>query len=167
MENGYAVWCSSKQVHTLQSLQYNCLRQALGIMDKSSQQSVERLAQVLPLDIKLDKTLILTFINILRRPDSFNLKNIIKRLLSDSKHLDHRIITPIHKYIMAKRNLMDFDPEKIEPHTTETIQDIARLPPTLAEMKSDFGKSGDRTSEQALAAKQEALSLLCVCNLCL
>ena len=58
---------------------------------------------------------------------------------------------------MAKRNLMDFDPETIEQHTTETIEDITRRPPTLAEMKSDFGKSGDRTSEQALAAKQEAL----------
>jgi ribonuclease HI len=126
-------------------------------MDKSSQQSVERLAQILPLDIKLDKTLILTFINIIRRPDSFKLKNIINTLLADSKHLDHRILTPIHKYIMAKRNLMDFDPESIEPHITETMQDITRRPPTLVEMKSVFGKSGDRTSEQAAAAKQDAL----------
>ena len=126
-------------------------------MDKAPQQSVERLAQVLPLDIKLDKTLILTFINIMRRPDSFPLKNLIKRLMVDSKHLDHRILTPIHKYIMARRNLMDFDPECIEQHTTETIQDITRRPPTLVEMKSVFGKSGDRTSEQAAAAKQDAL----------
>ena len=156
LEYCHAVWCSSKSVSDLQSVQYTCTRNALGAMDKSSHLAMERLAHLLPLDIRLDKSLLLTFISIYRKPDSYSLKMLINKLIDDPVHLDHRIITPIHKFKMASRSLLNFEPQQIEPLLDETISDILRKPPELVPIKSVFGKSGTRTTEQAESAKKDA-----------
>jgi ribonuclease HI len=154
LEYGYPVWCGSKHADNIHSIQYTALRKALGVLDKSSGAKIELLAHILPIDIRLDTTLIMAFIRIFRQPPSNRLRQLVSKLMTCPRHQDHRIITPIHKFKMASRYLMDFNLTDIEEIYHETVSDITRKRPTLADFDTDLGSAGSRSAEQAATAKK-------------
>ena len=156
IEYCYPVWCSTTSIQSLEVAQHTSLSMALGVMNKSSTSSVQILAQVLPLDIKLDRNLIMAFINILRKPPGNCLRDLVVRLLSDESTA-RGIITPITKFKMASQYLLDFDTQLIEKLHTERIEDILHTPPTLESFYTGLGSAGTRSSEQ----KSKALKLAC------
>ena len=147
LEYGYPVWCGSKHADNIHSIQYTALRKALGVLDKSSGAKIELLAHILPIDIRLDTTLIMAFIRIFRQPPSNRLRQLVSKLMTCPRHQDHRIITPIHKFKMASRYLMDFNLTDIEEIYHETVSDITRKRPTLADFDTDLGSAGSRSAE--------------------
>ena len=129
---------------------------ALGVMNKSSNSSVQILAQVLPLDIKLDRNLIMSFLNILRKPPGNCLRDLVVQILTEES-TSRGIITPVTKFRMASQYLLDFDTQLIEKLHIERIQDILHTPPTLEAFDTGLGTAGTRSPDQ----KTKALKLAC------
>jgi ribonuclease HI len=118
---------------------------------------MELMAHILPLDIRLDKSLINTFIRILQKPESNTLRQLVVRLTNCPQHMDHRIITPIHMLKMAKRYLTtDFELTDVESQIDEHISDILRQPPLLAPFDSNLGSAGKRSDIQMKRARKIA-----------
>ena len=155
LECGYAAWCSANN-ERLQKVQYKALKKATGAMDKTSCAALEVLTNTFPLDIRYQMVLINSFLQILRKRNSSKLRDKIIRLANDSKFLNPNIITPIHRFLMASRDLLDFDPITIEPHVYETMEEINL--PTLESVitEENLGNSKDRTSDQQSRAQEIA-----------
>jgi hypothetical protein len=88
-------------------------------MDMSSVIKVKILSQVLPLDIKLDRNIIMDFLNILRKPNGYCLKVLIVKQMSQD-NISSNIITPVQKYKMACQYRLDFDITELRNHTQKT-----------------------------------------------
>ena len=160
LEQGYPVWCGSKHADSIHTIQYTALRRALGVLDKSSGAKMELVSHILPLDIRLDSTLIMAFIRIFRQPASNSLRQLVSRLMTCPRHYDHKIITPIHKVRMASRYLMEFNFTDIEEIYHESVLDITRARPKLAQFDVDLGSAGSRTADQATTAKKRVEDFL-------
>ena len=125
-------------------------------MEKSSCAALEVLTNTTPLDIRYPMVLINAFLQILRKRISSKLKNRILNLSNNSEFLNPIITTPIHKFLMASRDLLDFDPTTIEPHVYETMEDIMLLSINSIITKGQLGSSKNRTQEQELKAQEIA-----------
>jgi ribonuclease HI len=160
MEYAYPVWSTVTSTQQLETVQHTAIRRALGAMDKSNVDSMEILAQVLPLDIKLDSNLVITFLGILRKPDTDRLKRLINHCLQKTD-TGRFVITPIMKYKMASRYLLDFSPHEIERTHIEDIKNILHRPPILEKFDQNLGNAGSRSKEQAERARLLALDRIC------
>ena len=160
MEYAYPVWSTVTSIQQLETVQHTAIRRALGAMDKSNVDSMEILAQVLPLDIKLDSNLVITFLGILRKPDTDRLKRLINNCLQKTD-TGRFVITPIMKYKMASRYLLDFSPHEIERTHIEDIKNILHRPPILEKFDQNLGNAGSRSKEQAERARLLALDRIC------
>ena len=102
LEYSYAVWSSAANLRQLERIQYLALLKATLAMGNSNSAALEVLTSVPPLQLRLQETLIHTFCQIFAQPHHSPLRSLIQKLLNDPTHLDHRIITPIHKFQMAQ-----------------------------------------------------------------
>jgi ribonuclease HI len=132
-------------------------------MDKSNVDSIDILAQVLPLDIKLDSNLVTAFLNILRKPQSDRLNMLVNRCLLDeqSNSSSTSVLTPVSKFRAACRYLLDFNPHDMERSRNEDIRNVLHRPPILEAFDLDLGNAGTRTKEQADRARQLAIDRIC------
>ena len=155
----YPVWSSNSDVKQLEKVQNLALRSASGAMDKSKISSLELLCQIPPLDLVMQQSIVKTFVQIYRLPDTHVLKRLVKDLMVSKVHLDHKQITAIHKYNMSKNHLCtSLDLENIEPLTYETMEDILTPPVKVVHIPNHTGKSlgnsKNRTEAQAALAKR-------------
>ena len=125
-------------------------------MNKSSNSGIQILAQVLPLDIKLDRNLIMAFINILRKPPGNCLRDLVVRILTEES-TSRVIISPVTKFRMASQYLLDFDNQLIEKLPIERIEDFLHTPPILETFNTGLWSAGIRSAEQ----NTNALKLVC------
>ena len=149
-----------KLTRTLKSkamkIQYKALKISTGAMEKSSCAAMEVITNTIPLDLKYQMTLINSIIQILRKRNSSQLRDKVIKLANDPKFLNSKITTPIHRFLMASRDLLDFDPTTIEPHVYETMSDI-NLPIIDSLITNEnSGSSKNRTQEQIVRAQELA-----------
>ena len=159
----YAAWSSVADIKKLETVQYQALKSASGAMDKTSASALEVLWHVPPLDLCMEQAIINTFGQIYRQPDNYQLKVLVKDFLKSKIHLDHRHISPIHKYKMAKKHLCpDLDLEASETIVFESISDIFLVPVPIKSFTDSvtLGNTKTRTKEQALLARKLALEYL-------
>ena len=162
LEYGHAVWCAApKGYKQLEQVQQSALTMILGAKEHSSTSAMEVLANIMPLEIRLEIVLVSTFLRILRKPDNDNLKKKVMAMRIDPKTMAMLRSTPISQLSMAAYNLADFSLEHIEPYVFETMQDIKR-PNKLETIipTEQIGSSGKRTDEQRKLAQEVANSLL-------
>jgi len=160
LEYAYPVWSTCKTVESLNTVQYMAIRKALGAMDKSSASKMELLTHTLPLDIHLERSLILTFVRIHRLPENTPIRKLISALMNNPIHLNHKIITPIHKFKHALKYCIDFDINNVEKIHHESMEEILLSPIKIQSMEHNFGSAGSRSHTQSAAALKHALDYI-------
>jgi ribonuclease HI len=164
LELSYAVWSSAANIKPLEHVQYLALIKATLAMNNSSAASLEVLTSTPPLQLRLQESIILTFCQIFAQPDNSPLRSLVLKLLHDPTHLNHRIITPIHMFQMAKRQLIPhLDLNSVEKIYHESIEDVLNPPIQLSafpQCSINLGNSGNRTQHQIEAAREHALKYL-------
>ena len=159
LEYGYPVWCTG-DIKPLETVQQAALTRILGAMEHTSGAAMEVLANVMPLAIRLQITLVQAYLRIMRKPDNNPLKEKIRRLEIDPimNRMWHRT-TPLGMLMMAKHDLTDFQIEHIEPLIYESMDQILQTNNiTLVITKESIGSSGNRTPEQEKRAQELALA---------
>jgi hypothetical protein len=75
-------------------------------------------------------------------------------------HLNHKIITPIHKFKHALKYCIDFDINNVEKIHHESMEEILLSPIKIQSMEHNFGSAGSRSHTQSAAALKHALDYL-------
>jgi ribonuclease HI len=159
LEYGYPIWCTVKDYSLLEKVHYQALKLAAGAMQGTPTAAMEVVTHVCPLDIRFDEVLLQNFLRISRKDDSDPLKIKILNFLQNPQFMDHKIITVLHKFNMAKRFLLgsiNFD--KIEPFIYNGVQDCL-APKIFMDCNLEnslFGSTNTRTQEQSVAALKAA-----------
>ena len=102
LEYAYPVWCSTKDISPLERVQYLALRKACGAMHGTPASAIDVITRTLPLDLRLNEVLLNGFLKISRKGNDNHLKAKVLGLLDDNIYMDHRIITPLHKFTMVR-----------------------------------------------------------------
>ena len=160
LEYGYSVWCPADKT-PLEQVQHAALTKILGTRANTSCAAMEVLANIMPLEIRLQSTLLNTFLRILRKPAHNSLRQKIIDLRIDYNFIALNKTNPISMLEMATRQLANFTLEHIEPMAEETMEDILR-PNKMQLIITDknIGSSGNRTTEQKNTAQQVADELI-------
>jgi ribonuclease HI len=160
IEFGYAVWCSASDIAELLSLQNLALRRCTGTMQATPANALEVITGVIPLDLRLDHVLLCTFLRISRNNDLL-LKSKVESLLRNATFMDHKILTSLHKFTMASKNLAK-DLDKVEPIIHFSIEHLINANPTAVNLTDfdKFGSSNSRSDVQKEAALTTAIQYL-------
>ena len=161
LEYGYSTWCTCNDTTSLESVQHAALTRILGAMEHSSTAAMEVIANVLPLQIRLQVKLVQSFIRIYRKPDNNSLRNKVVQLRLNPQFIMGQRNSPIHMLQLAEMQLADFTVDVVEPAIHETIDDITRknnMQLIITDQK--IGSSGNRTAEQERLAQETALSYI-------
>ena len=158
---GYATWCSTNSIAQLESVQQSALTLILGAMPNSSGAAMEVMTNIMPLQIRLEVSLVQTFLRIFRKPNDNSLKQKIIQLRLDPQFIMMNRTNPLSQLRLAEMTLADFNVDNIEPMIQETLEDIVRENNMeLIITKRDIGASGSRTKAQEKEAQEIALSYL-------
>ena len=164
LELSYAVWSGASNIKVLEQVQYLALMKATLAMKNSSSASLEVLTSIPPLQLRLQESIVTTFCQIFSQPDISPLRTLVLKLLNDPIHMDHRIITPIHMFRMAKRQLIPrLDLNSMQKIHHESIDDVTNppiQPSAFPTCSINLGNSGNRTQHQIKAAQEYALKYL-------
>ena len=122
---------------------------------------MEVLANIMPLEIRLQCSLLNTFLRILRKPNHNSLRQKVIDLRINFEFIAMNMTNPISMLEMAAMQLAGFPLEHIESRVEETMEDILR--PNKMQLRitdENIGSSGNRTPEQQQRAQQVADDLI-------
>ena len=158
LEYGYAVWCSARNKDELEKVQHAALTRILGAAAHTNGAAMEILANVMPLEFRLQSSLLNSFLRIFRKPDGDSLKTKIQELRINPNFITMHKTTSLSMLQMAEYYLSDFSLEHIEPYIYETMDDITKPNSNmkLVITQHKIGSSGNRTAAQQKKAQEIA-----------
>ena len=158
LEFGYTIWCTNKDIKELLNVQNLALRRCTGTMYGTPSNSLEVIARVVPLDIRLENSLLCTFLRISRN-NKLPLKNKIITLLNDSHFMDYRVLTSLHMFRTASKQV---DLNNVEPVIHMSMEHLTTSNPHAVNIEDfkNFGSSSNRTDSQKEAALLKTLDYL-------
>ena len=160
IEFAYAVWCPAKGIDEILALQNLALRRCTGAMQGTPANALEVITGIIPLDLRLDQILLCTYLRLSRNNKLF-LNTKIELLLGNKDFMDHKILTSLHKFTMASKNLSK-NLNKVETFTQYSLEHLITPNPIAVNLDdfTKFGSSNSRTIIQRDAALNNAIEYI-------
>lgn len=167
LETCYPVWCSIQIKHyrKLEEVQRASLIAATGTRSKTALSSLEAMACVPPLRLRLEENLVCEIARILSKPDEDSLRIKILELGHNTDFMSNKMLTCIHlvkpilREMKTSMNELAENLEKFNPISSFTSTDT-KFPERVNIDNGNWGSSGTRTKEQEALARSETAKFL-------
>ena len=163
LERTYPVFCAGKRadVNKIERIHRIALLRATNTMSSTATSALEVITHTKPIRIRLKEILLQEHLRIKAMPYDNHLRQLICTLSEDEKHLDTKILSPIHIVNMAIKDLApDVNFESVDKICPPSSERLNFTTPMVAKFMDNFGSANSRTTVQKELAKSHAVAQL-------